>query len=179
MIMPAYHKLKLWFAILIFGVLGIFIYTLEERVDRLEDKLSIAEGTTSLMMYQTIEKYADSFNVPKHVAFNVAYLETHYRGPFDWDYNPERTSSAGAVGPMQIIPRYAHHFAGRRVGTKELKENIELNVLISMKMLRKWYSMYHDWTLACGAYNTGQPVRNSYAQYATSNRDYKDKWIKI
>lgn len=177
--MPAYSKLKVWFIILIFGVLGAIVYTLEERVDRLEDKLSIAEGTTSLFMYQTIEKYSDSFNVPKHVAFNVAYLETGYRGPFDWDYNPEKTSSAGAVGPMQIIPRYAHYFAGRRVGVKELKQDIELNVLISMKMLRKWYSIYHDWTLACGAYNTGQPVRNSYAQYATSNKDYKNKWTKI
>jgi soluble lytic murein transglycosylase-like protein len=96
-----------------------------------------------------------------------------------WDYNPSLTSSSGAVGPMQIIPRYAHKFAGRKLSVKELKNNIDLNVMVSMKMLRKWYSIYHDWTLACGAYNTGQPVRNSYAQYATSNTNYKNKWNKL
>ena len=51
--------------------------------------------------------------------------------------------------------------------------------MISMKMLRKWYSIHHDWTLACGAYNSGQPIRNAYAVYATTNKDYKEKWDRI
>jgi hypothetical protein len=62
---------------------------------------------------------------------------------------------------------------------KELKTNIDLNVKISMQMLRKWYSIHRDWMLACGAYNSGRPIRNGYAQYAASNKDYKNKWIKI
>jgi len=66
-----------------------------------------------------------------------------------------------------------------RLSEKELKTNIDLNVKISMQMLRKWYSMHGDWTLACGAYNSGQPIRNEYAQYAASNKDYKNKWTKL
>ena len=62
---------------------------------------------------------------------------------------------------------------------KELKTNIDLNVKISMQMLRKWYSIHHDWTLALGAYNSGSPIRNGYAVYATSNKDYKNNWKKL
>ena len=62
---------------------------------------------------------------------------------------------------------------------KELKTNIDLNVMISMKMLRNWYSIHHDWTLAYGAYNSGQPIRNDYAVYATTNKDYKNKWERL
>jgi hypothetical protein len=85
----------------------------------------------------------------------------------------------GAQGPMQIITRWAHPYAGRRLSDKELKTNIDLNVKISMQMLRKWYSIHRDWTLACGAYNSGQPIRNDYAVYASSNKEYKNKWERL
>jgi hypothetical protein len=80
---------------------------------------------------------------------------------------------------MQIITRWARPYVRKQLSEKELKTNIDLNVKISMQMLRKWYSMHGDWTLACGAYNSGQPIRNEYAQYATSNKDYKNKWTKL
>jgi len=80
---------------------------------------------------------------------------------------------------MQIITRWAQTYVKKRVTAKELRNHIDLNVMISMKMLRKWYSIHHDWTLACGAYNSGQPIRNAYAVYATTNKDYKEKWERI
>jgi hypothetical protein len=79
---------------------------------------------------------------------------------------------------MQIITRYAHPYAGRHVSQKEPTRNIELNVMVSMKMLRTRYDMTRDWMLACGGYNTGSPVRNSYAVFAASNKNYKNNWIK-
>ncbi len=36
-----------------------------------------------------------------------------------------------------------------------------------------------DVCLACGAYNSGQPIRNGYAVYATTNKDYKSKWERL
>ena len=80
---------------------------------------------------------------------------------------------------MQIITRWARPYVRRHISEKELKTNIDLNVKISMQMLRKWYSIHHDWTLACGAYNSGQPIRNAYAVYATTNKDYKNKWERL
>lgn len=154
-------------------------YNLNRRLDYFEDRLDKANGTISLAMYEFIEHYSDSFGIPKYVAYNIAYQETGYRGPFHFNYNPYQTSNMGAQGPMQIIPLYAHKFAGKRVSSTELKNNLELNVIVSMKMLKEWYSIYHDWTLAAGAYNSGQPIKNDYAVYVASNKDYKSKWLKL
>jgi hypothetical protein len=79
---------------------------------------------------------------------------------------------------MQIITRYAHKYAGRHVSEKELMMSVELNVSVSMKMLRKRFEMYRDWGLACGGYNTGSPVLNEYAIYCSSNKNYKKNWIR-
>ena len=174
-----FAKLKHWYLIIILGVIGAMYYNLNRRLDYFEERLDLASGTISLQMYESIEHWSDSFNIPKYVAYNVAWLETRYEGPFDFDYNPYLKSSAGAVGPMQIITKWAHKFAGRRLSEKELKTNIDLNVKISMKMLRTWYSIYNDWTLATGAYNSGSPIRNEYAIYASSNKNYKNKWERL
>ena len=159
--------------------MGLMYYNLNRRLDYFEERLDMANGSISLQMYESIEHWSDSFNVPKYVAYNVAYQETGYRGPFHFNYNPYQTSSAGAVGPMQIITIYAHTYAGRHLSEKELKTNIDLNVKISMQMLRVWYNIYKDWELAAGAYNSGQPIRNNYAVYAASNKDYKNKWVRL
>ena len=172
-------KLRNWYLIIILSIVGLIYLNLNQRLDYFEERLDLANGTISLQMYESIEHWSDSFNIPKHIAYNVAYLETHYQGPFHFHYNPYQKSYAGAVGPMQIITRWARPYVRRHINEKELKTNIDLNVKISMQMLHNWYSIHGDWTLACGAYNSGRPIRNDYAQYAASNKNYKNKWIKI
>ena len=174
-----FAKLKHWYLIIILAIVGLMYFNINQRLDYFEERLDLANGTISLQMYESIEHWSDSFNIPKHIAYNVAWLETRYQGPFHFDYNPYQTSSAGAVGPMQIITRWAKPYVRKRLSEKELKTNIDLNVKISMQMLRKWYSIHHDWTLACGAYNSGSPIRNDYAIYATTNKDYKNKWERL
>ena len=174
-----FAKLKHWYLIIILGIVGLMYYNVNRRLDYFEERLDLANGTISLQMYESIEHWSDSFNIPKHIAYNVAYLETRYQGPFHFNYNPYQKSYAGEVGPMQIITRWARPYVRRRISEKELKTNIDLNVMVSMKMLRNWYSIHHDWTLACGAYNSGQPIRNDYAVYATTNKDYKNKWERL
>ena len=174
-----FAKLKHWYLIIILAIVGLMYFNINQRLDYFEERLDLANGTISLQMYESIEHWSDSFNIPKHIAYNVAWLETRYQGPFHFDYNPYQTSSAGAVGPMQIITRWARPYVRKRLSEKELKTNIDLNVKISMQMLRKWYSIHHDWTLACGAYNSGSPIRNDYAVYATTNKDYKNKWERL
>ena len=174
-----FAKLKHWYLIIILAIVGLMYFNINQRLDYFEERLDLANGTISLQMYESIEHWSDSFNIPKYIAYNVAYLETRYQGPFHFDYNPYQKSSAGAVGPMQIITRWAKPYVRKRLTEKELKTNIDLNVKISMQMLRKWYSIHHDWTLACGAYNSGSPIRNDYAVYASSNKDYKNKWERL
>ena len=136
----------------------------------------IVNSAPAIQMYFYIKKYSKQYGVPEAYAFAVAYQESRYKGPLDLNYEHRLTSSAGAVGPMQIIPQYAHSYAGRRVTAQELRNNIQLNVKVSMKMLRKWYDIHHDWGLAAGAYNTGQPVMNGYAR-AVINKEYY--WEKM
>ena len=89
-----------------------------------------------------------------------------------------RNHLLGAVGPMQIITRYSHSYAGRKIKESELRNNLRLNIDISCKMLTKLHNMYGRWDLALGYYNTGYPQVNGYAKYASSTYDYKQKWVK-
>lgn len=122
------------------------------------------ENIPCLQMYYYLDKYSDEYGVPLDIALGVAYQETRYQGPFHWTYVHNITSPSGAVGPMQVIPRYATKFNdGKRVSASELRNNIELNVRVSMRMLSYLKRRYGSWGLALGAYNTGKPCLNSYA----------------
>ena len=133
----------------------------------------------SLQMYECIEKYSDQYGIPKYVAYNVAYKETTYRGPFDWRYNPSRISCVGALGPMQIMPSTSDWINKVDYPNHRIMTDVRLNVETSMKLLRKLYNRYHDWTIVCGCYNTGRPMINDYARYCGSNKNYKSKWLSL
>jgi len=121
-----------------------------------------------LQMYYNIEKYAEEYDIPRNYAFGIANTETGYKGPFHWSYTQSLTSSAGAVGAMQIMPQYAHPYVDGEFTREELKTDIEMNVKASMRMLRKLYEKHGDWKLAFGAYNTGHACVNGYAQKVAS-----------
>jgi soluble lytic murein transglycosylase-like protein len=137
------------------------------------------QSPTSMKMYELIEKYSDQYSIPKYIAYNVAYMETRYLGPFHWKYNPYQESFAGAVGPMQIMPSTSDYINKVNYSKKRLTNDIELNVETSMKLLNKLHTRYKDWSIVCGCYNTGRPIVNDYARYCSSNRDFKDKWVSI
>jgi hypothetical protein len=116
-----------------------------------------------IQMYHYIEFYADSFNIPKRYAYGVARVETGYKGPFHWRYNPSQTSSANALGPMQILLSTARGLNKDHVSRERLKTDIKYNVRTSMKMLRRLYKKYKNWGIVFGYYNTGYPQINGYA----------------
>jgi len=148
--------------------------------------LTLMGGTTykpvekpshALRMYRAIMLYSGMYQVPRHVAFNIAHLETTYRGPQDSTYNPSRVSKMGAMGPMQIRYKYASYFAERKVTKSELRDSIEFNVNLSMKILAQNYKRFKSWAKAAGAYNTGKPVINHYAKEAVK-KDYQRNWLQ-
>jgi hypothetical protein len=128
-------------------------------------------------MYSSLICYADSFDIPLYFAFNIATIETGYRGPLDTTYNHSQVSKAGALGPMQIMHKYSHYYAGRKVTKQELRDSIEFNVRLSMKILSSHYERYGDWAKVAGAYNTGKPVLNSYARKAVDSTYFQRRWI--
>ena len=152
--------------------LSVFVYA---RVTNGEKPTKIIK-TNAERMYDAITMYADSFDVPLNIAFNVARIETGYLGPHHVTYNHKQRSYAGALGPMQIMPQYASYFAGFPVNKTQLRDSIELNVFISMKILNQHFEKYKDWAKVLGAYNTGKPIINKYARTGTTT-NYLDFWI--
>lgn len=148
-------------------------YTTEEILEA-----SPIKNPVSLRMYENLEKYSCEYDIPKYIFYNIAYLETTYRGPFHWNYKPNLTSSAGAVGPMQIMPATANFVHRKTISIKKLKNDVVFNIETSAKLLKHLYKLYGDWSLVCGYYNTGRPIVNQYAKFCISNEDYQKNWLK-
>lgn len=161
-----YRNLFLFLSL--FAVLSIPLrHYLQE--DTTEPKISIAEYSQSsppcVSMFSSIEKYASEYGIPLRYALGIAYEETRYEGPFDWDYNHERVSSAGALGPMQIMPGTAKWmWRNKEITREQILSDIDFNVETSMKLLRHLYDKYGNWKVVFGCYNTGSPCVNSYAE---------------
>lgn len=134
----------------------------EPTVSMLKSEVTTADPP-SIQMYFYIEKYSQEFDIPRNFAYGIAYCETRYGGPFDWNYNPYRTSPVGALGPMQVMPTTAKFINGTRPTNETLKTDIAYNVRTSMKLLRYLKDKYRDWKVVFGCYNTGRPVINGYA----------------
>ena len=128
--------------------------------------IEVSDSTPSVVMYNSIIKYAAMYEVPKEYAFALAYQESRYKGPADVKYNPSLASPSGALGPMQITYSTAKLFVedGEILNKKLLKSDIDLNVKISMRILRALKDKYGSWGKAFGAYNTGKPIVNSYSR---------------
>lgn len=160
------NKLKF----LTLAILTVLVFLFFARVNRNQEptvSMLKSEVTTtdppSIQMYFYIEKYSQEFDIPRNFAYGIAYCETRYGGPFDWNYNPYRTSPVGALGPMQVMPNTAKFINGTRPTNETLKTDIAYNVRTSMKLLRYLKDKYRDWKVVFGCYNTGRPVINGYA----------------
>ena len=156
--------------ILIFTAAAIFSFWLCAKSPETQDKITdttpatIDTNADCLLVYYAIEKYAEQYQVPKKYAYNIAYLETRYRGPFDWKYNAKKISSAGAVGPMQIMYSSAKYvWPGKKFTREQLTNDTQFNVETSMKILNLLHNKYKDWRIVFGYYNTGRPIVNQYA----------------
>lgn len=167
----------MWF--IIFGL--PFYFSFNECFEREKpvesDSVSKNDKSHSYVMYKNLEKYSKEFKIPKHIVYNIAFLETSYRGPKDMKYKPNRTSSAGAVGPMQVMPKTANGIHKKKVSVKKLKNDIEFNIITSLTLLKQLYKKYGDWSLVCGYYNTGYPKVNKYALFCVNQKNYKKNWV--
>ena len=155
----------------------------DEEIQMRITELRMSDGDPSvpksITMYELLDTYSTFYDIPKYIAYNIAYKETRYKGPFHWSYTPEQTSFAGAVGPMQVMPATANYINGENVSREELKTNLSLNIETSMKLLRRLYDKYGSWKIVCGCYNTGRPIVNEYAIYCSSNKNYKNRWLSV
>jgi soluble lytic murein transglycosylase-like protein len=171
----------------ILSLISLFIFLIiyfssdkEKKVVSIDNFNGEVNVPDCILMYDYIEKYSEIYDIPRYIAYNVAWRETRYGGPFDMDYDPRQGSSAGALGPMQIMTSTANSkvYTDSLITNSELRDNIELNIIISMKILKRSYDRYGNWKIVCGKYNTGKEIINEYAIYCATNKNYTKNWQK-
>jgi soluble lytic murein transglycosylase-like protein len=155
-------------------LIGIFL-KLQEPLDekpnrKTENQL---QDPTSIKMYISIEKWSKIYAIPRKLAYGIAYYESRYRGPLDWNYNHALTSSVGAVGPMQIRPSTSKFITGKSITANILRQDIDLNIKTSMQLLRYLKNRYGTWERAIGFYATGRPEPNFYSRKVLA---FKPTW---
>ena len=176
--MKFYIKLSIFVVIL----LGVFLVSFDNRcsiVDRVNQTgLSVNDSTPSIKMYNSLIKWSCFYEVPIQYAFALAYSESRYKGPAHIDYKYSLTSKSGALGPMQIKLSTAKLYLeeGENLTKGVLKNDIDFNVMISMRILRDLKDTYGTWGKAFGAYSTGRPIVNKYAKNILAN---KFVWVNI
>lgn len=158
---------------------GFFINKIEKLGNLIVDKTKKENRPNSIIMYDNLESLSKKYGIPKHIVYNIAYLETKYRGPYDWNYKHNLVSSAGALGPMQVMPRTANFIRKDDVPKNVLLNDIQFNIETSLILLKNLYDKYKNWGVVCGYYNTGYPVINDYANFCISNKNYKKNWLKL
>ena len=144
------------------------------KVKKITTNIKFESDVSSIKLYLCIEKYSKEYGVPIDYLKSIAYQETKYGGPNDFNYYPEHISPGNALGPMQVQLASARLF-DNNIEKDDLLSDIDSNVRISAKILRYLYNQYGDWQLAFGAYNTGHPVKNGYSKMV---KDKDFKWKK-
>ena len=127
----------------------------------------------SLRVYYWINYYSDSLDIPIEYLYGIVNAESGWSGPLDFTYKPNVKSSVGALGPMQIMPGTAKCVLGKPITNKKLANDIQLNIMISARLLKKLYDKNKDWKIAFGEYNTGRPMINSYSNKVYN---YQPNW---
>ncbi len=160
--------------------LGWLFYKLEKIETNLQrmEFLSSNQDLPSVQTFMSIEKYSEQYNIPKHILHNIAFRETTYQGPFDWEYKFNRESSYGAVGPMQVTLIAAKDVYGHSVNKTKLRNNIEFNIKTSAAYLNKLHRRFGDWEKVV-SYYSAYPKEADYVVYVLNHKNYKSKWLRL
>lgn len=94
------------------------------------------------------------YGIPHNLLARIAYQESHFRKDI---IDGAVKSSAGAVGMMQLIPRF---FPGAGVDTNN-------DIKMAAVEIVRLYNHFQDWQVAVAAYNWGQGnIQHEYAKDA-------------
>lgn len=92
----------------------------------------------------------DQYGIPHNLLARQAYQESHFR---DDIVNGTTVSSAGALGLMQLVPKY-------HPTVNPLDINAAINY--AAQFMASLYNHNGSWALALAAYNAGQGNVNKY-----------------
>lgn len=101
---------------------------------------------------EIVEKYASEYNIPEYVIYAVIKVES--------DFDPDATSSANAMGLMQMVPATFTWLSS----AEHLNENLsylsvydpEISIRYGTYYLRYLFEKFHNWDNVFAAYNGGE-----------------------
>jgi len=129
--------------IILAAAVGIALFTLPTRQTWATPKNGLAFET----YFKSAEK---QYSLPAGLLSRMAYQESRY--------NPNAISTRGAIGIMQIIPRW---HPGVNVA------NPVDSIFYAGALMRKYYNEFKTWPAAIAAYNWGETnVRNKGIEQA-------------
>lgn len=113
-----------------------------------------------------VTKYASEYNVPEYIIFAVIEAES--------DFKPYASSSAGALGLMQILPSTFEYLTssehlGENLSCDELYD-AEVNIRYGTYYLQYLFRKFHNWDTVIAAYNAGEGNVSKWLE----NEEYSD-----
>src|SRR3954471_10096739 len=96
--------------------------------------------------FSLFDKVLSKYNVPCQLKY-LAVIESSLQ--------PAMVSTAGAVGPWQIMPDEAREY-GLSTGKHDERKDFTKSTTVAAKMLSKLYDHFGDWLLVIAAYNAGE-----------------------
>ena len=121
-----------------------------------------------------VEKYASEYNIPAYVIFAVIETES--------DFDAHATSSAGAMGLMQMMPATfewltSSEHLGENLSSDELY-NEEVSIHYGAYYLKYLFGKFHNWDTVFAAYNAGEGNVSNWLKDSRYS-DGKGKLTKI
>jgi len=176
------YKMKMWDVVMLLGLVVSASYNLqqsndiivlEKEVTSLKKELTTSKGTLAKhkearpAVVSCANNQADYINalinmekeykMPNGILQNIAYHESRY--------NPNAVSHAGAIGIMQIHPRWH-----KGVNPYKPYESIKYGA----KYLQSLYDRFQNWEMALAAWNWGQGnlAKYSYNKAPLETRNF-------
>ena len=109
--------------------------------------------------FSLFDKILSKYNIPCQLKY-LAVIESSLQ--------PAMVSTAGAVGPWQIMPDEAREY-GLRTGKHDERKDFTKSTTVAAKMLSKLYDHLGDWLLVIAAYNAGEGRVRQAIKKAGSN----------
>lgn len=145
----------------LFLIISVFCFGNSNHINYIRNNNPKLTEEEAEKLYEILENNSKKYNVDINLVLAVASVESKFRHT--------ATSSAGAYGIMQIMPKTAEHY---KVDRKKIDENIEAGV----KHLRDSIDIFGNNDYAVASYNAGiSRVKNSNYRNIPETRYYVAK----